>query len=207
MMKGIKYERINFKDHVVEHPNRVKIIDNEDGTIILKKDEGEILEQGTPHSANIMNKLDKGIDEAHIGIYSVEKELEKVRVQLELDGRVPNSNGAFFDVLDGSDSKNIKLDTTKSDVTESLVAGTLNIKVSSVEGFKKFTEVTIQDDANSEDVTITDIDDVGKTITVNQLLNDYKKGAVVARSTVDINTETQEMDVDSWGTFDLEEVM
>lgn len=150
-------------------------------------------------------ELDEKADK--ITVSQLERDMLRIKVQLEIDNRAPNSNGAFFDVLDGSDSRNIKLDTTKADVTERLVAGTLNIKVSSVEGFKKFTEVTICDDVNIEDVSIVSIDEIEKILTVNKLDNNYKKGAVVARSTIDIDVETQEMDVDSWGTFDLEEVV
>lgn len=140
-------------------------------------------------------------------VSKLEKEMLRIRVQLELDGRSPNSNGAFFDVLDGSDSRNIKLDTTESDLIESVVAGTLTLKVDSVEGFKKFTEVTIFDDINIEDVSITAIDETLKTITVNKLINGYKKGAVIARSTISINIEFQDMNIESWGTYDLTEVI
>lgn len=200
-MKNLKYERINFKDHIVEYPNRVEIKDNADGTKNIIPKQGEVLERGTAHSANTMNRLDKGIYDAHLDIFTVEKELERIRVQLELDGRVPNSNGAFFDVLDGSEPRNITLDKARADVVEDIAAGTLNIPVDNVEGFKVFTEVTIFDDVNMENVLITAIE--GNVITVNKLENSYKKGAVVARSTVDIDVENQSMGNDVWGAFDI----
>ena len=50
------------------------------------------------------------------------------------------------------------LDKANVNVIEDTDTGTLNIKVDTTEGFKVFTEVTIQDDVNMEDVLITAID-------------------------------------------------
>ena len=197
------YKKINFQDHIVEKPNRVELKDNKDGTHTLTPKQGEVLQQGTPHSANIMNHLENGIYSAHVNIEEIKKEQQRIKVQLELDGRVPNSSGAFFDVLDGSESRNIVLDKAKADIIEDTDAGTLSIKVDITEGFKVFAEVTIQDDVNMEDVLITAIDEVNKIITVNKLDNSYKKGAVLARSTVFIDVENQAMSTDIWGTYDI----
>lgn len=55
---------INWQDHVVEHPNRYKEVDNGDGTFDLQKFQGEILQQGTPMNATNFNNMDYGILEA-----------------------------------------------------------------------------------------------------------------------------------------------
>lgn len=55
---------INWQDHVVEHPNRYKEVENGDGTIDLQKFPGEIVQQGTPMNATNFNNMDFGIFEA-----------------------------------------------------------------------------------------------------------------------------------------------
>ena len=129
-----------------------------------------------------------------------------MRIQLELDGRVPGNSGTFADALDGSSNK-ITLDKAVTDIIEAVSIGTITLKVASVNGFTPFTQVTIFDDLHSEDVVITE---VGKdTIKVQTLKNAYKKGAKVARSNVSIDTVNAEMGVGDWQTFkvDLVEVV
>lgn len=52
---------VNWQDHVVEHPNRYKEVDNGDGTVDLQKQPGEIIQQGTPMNATNLNGMDYGI--------------------------------------------------------------------------------------------------------------------------------------------------
>lgn len=124
-----------------------------------------------------------------------------MRVQLELDGRVPGNSGTFADVLDGSSNK-ITLDKALTDIIEAVETGTTTLKVASVEGFTVFTQVTIFDDVGTEDVVITAIGT--DTITVQALKNSYKKGAKMARSNVLIDTVNAEMGVGDWQTFSVE---
>ncbi|MCM0627511.1 integrase, partial [Lysinibacillus sp. OL1_EC] len=81
---------------------------------------------------------------------------------------------------------------------------TTTLKVASVDGFTPFTQVTIFDDTNTEDVLITAIDASTKTITVQALAFSYKKGAKVARSNVAIDTVNAEMGVGDWQTYNVE---
>lgn len=58
------YEWKQWQDHVTEHENRYKEIDNGDGTITHEAVEGEILQQGTPQSATNFNHMEDGITNA-----------------------------------------------------------------------------------------------------------------------------------------------
>lgn len=129
------------------------------------------------------------------------RQMERMRVQMELDGRVPGNSGTFADTLDGSSNKLI-LDKALTDIIEPIEKGTIILKVASVDGFKPFTEVTIFDDENSEDVLITEIGT--GTIKVQALKNAYKKGAKVARSNVSIDMVNAEMGIGVWQTYSVE---
>jgi len=59
------YTPTEWKDHIVQHPNRFRVIDNGDGTVDILDEHGEILQQGTPVDASRLNKMEKGIKEAH----------------------------------------------------------------------------------------------------------------------------------------------
>jgi len=162
---------------------------------------GEVLEQGTIFWAEYGNNLEWGIYNAFRFIGEVYRQQERMRVQLELDGRVPGNSGTFADVLDGSTNK-ISLDKAMTDIIEAVTASTTTLKVASVEGFTAFTQVTIFDDEHIEDVVITAVGT--DKITVQALKNSYKKGAKVARSNVSIDTVNAEMGVGDWQTFNVE---
>ena len=51
----------NWKDHVVEFPNRFQETDLGDGRVQLDKDPGTVIQQGTPQSASNFNAMDWGI--------------------------------------------------------------------------------------------------------------------------------------------------
>lgn len=64
-MKDFEYERINFQDDVSEYPNRIRLINNGDGTYSIFPEKGEIFQLGTPHDSVTMNHLDEGIYNAN----------------------------------------------------------------------------------------------------------------------------------------------
>lgn len=49
---------INWKDHVVQYPNRYKVTQNGDGTETAEKVPGEVIQQGTPMNAANFNNID-----------------------------------------------------------------------------------------------------------------------------------------------------
>ncbi len=162
---------------------------------------GEIIDDGTPFMSEFANNFEWGIFNAYRFMIEIYRQMERMRVQLELDGRVPGNSGTFADVLDGSSNK-ISLDKALTDIIEAVEIGTTTLKVASVDGFKPFTQVTIFDDVAKEDVVITAVGT--DTITVQEIKNAYKKGAKVARSNVLIDTVNAEMGVGDWQTYNVE---
>ncbi|WP_342556633.1 hypothetical protein [Lysinibacillus sp. FSL P4-0201] len=162
---------------------------------------GEVLEEGTIFWAEYGNNLEWGIFNAYRFMIEIYRQMQRMRVQLELDGRVPGNSGTFADVLDGSSNK-ISLDKALTDIIEAVEIGTTTLKVASVDGFTPFTQVTIFDDEHIEDVVITEVGT--NTIKVQALKNAYKKGAKVVRSNVLIDTDNAEMGVGDWQTFNVE---
>ncbi|MFJ7916061.1 MULTISPECIES: hypothetical protein [unclassified Lysinibacillus] len=166
----------------------------------------EVIEDGTPFMSEYANNFEWGIYNAYRYLNEMYRQLERVRIQMELDGRVPGNSGTFVDSLDGSTNK-IILDKAMTDIIEAVAIGTTTLKVASVDGFTPFTQVTIFDDVASEDVVITEVG--AGFIKVQALKNAYKKGAKVARSNVSIDTVNAEMGVGDWETYkvDLVEVV
>ncbi|QPQ34811.1 hypothetical protein [Lysinibacillus sp. JNUCC-52] len=162
---------------------------------------GELIEDGTPYMSEYANNFEWGIYNAYRFMIEMYRQLERMRIQMELDGRVPGNSGTFADMLDGSTNK-INLDTAMTDIIEAVIIGTTTLKVASVDGFTPFTQVTIFDDVASEDVVIAAVG--VDTITISALTNAYKKGAKVARSNVFIDMVNAEMGVGDWQTFNVE---
>lgn len=61
------YSKTEWKDHVVQYPDRRKITDNGDGTSTVEKAVGEVIQQGTPQSATNFNNMEEGIQDGHVG--------------------------------------------------------------------------------------------------------------------------------------------
>lgn len=162
---------------------------------------GEVLEEGTIFWAEYGNNLEWGLYNAYRFLIEQARQMQRMQIQMELDGRVPGNSGTFADVLDGSSNK-IKLDNALTDIIEAVTANTTTLKVASVDGYTPFTQVTIFDDEHIEDVVITEVGT--NTIKVQALKNAYKKGAKVARSNVAIDAVNAEMGVGDWQTYSVE---
>lgn len=130
------------------------------------------------------------------------RKIERILIQMEIDGRVPESNkGTFYDKFDGETSRMTFLDA-RADLTESVEVGATELSIVMTKGmFAKNTEAIIMDDENIETVVISDID--GGTITVSALENSYKKGAIVTRSTAVVDTNEEELKFPDWGTYSI----
>lgn len=169
---------------------------------------GQIIQEGTRFNQKRANNIENGVYGAYEYIIQIESTVKRLQAQLDIDGRAPGNGGSFFDAFDGSATR-MTFDAALTDIIEAVEIGQTVIKVANVDGFTPFTQVTIFDDTNTEDVLITAIDASAKTITVQALQNAYKKGAKVARSNVAIDTVNAEMGVGDWQTFsvDLVEVV
>lgn len=81
------YQKTEWKDHIVETPNKYAQTANADGTVTLTKREGNVVQSGTPVSASNLNKMENGIAEAH--------------AQLDQTGRASQTLIAGVSVLNG----------------------------------------------------------------------------------------------------------
>lgn len=79
------YNKTNWKDHVIEFPNRYKLTPNPDGTVLIEKQEGEVQQYGTPVNAVNLNKI--------------EDELERQSSEIELQGNVVNRHEVCISTL------------------------------------------------------------------------------------------------------------
>lgn len=166
----------------------------------------EVLEEGTTFWAEFANNMEWGIYNAYVFLAFMYREIEKMQALLELDGRAPGNNGTFADIFDEGNglSRLVRL-TTKTDITAAITAGSVVvIPVANTNGFEAMTYATIYDADNYEHVTITAVDAVAHTITVQTLMSEYSKGAKIARSTASVNTTNQTLDVAPFATFSIE---
>lgn len=98
------YDWNQWQDHVTEHENRYREIDNGDGTITHEAVEGEVLQQGTPQSATNFNHMEEGITNAgelaalltteiiHIKQREAEEEGETILLTLTNSEQYPFNN-------------------------------------------------------------------------------------------------------------------
>ncbi|PID03591.1 hypothetical protein CSV67_02815 [Sporosarcina sp. P2] len=161
-----------------------------------------LLQVGTKHSAKRENHQEQGIAKSHERLDKHANDILRLQINQELDGKAPGNSGTFVDAFDGEPNKLIR-QTAKAVLTVPRSAGTTVLNVDNVDGFIKFTDVTIYDDTNSEDTLITDV--TASTITVQPLVNNYVKGAVIARSNAAI--KNSRMGRGAWGTYSVEEVV
>jgi len=158
----------------------------------------KLFQEGTRHTAPRENNQEEGISKSHQRLDSHDNDLMRMKVQMELDGRAPGNSGTFADTFDGEPNKLIR-QTAVAVLTAPRSAGTSVLNVDTTDGFKPFTEVTVYDGTNSEDVLITDV--TASTITVQPLDNDYVKGARVSRSNTRI--ADVQMTAGDWGTYSV----
>ena len=64
------YEKMNWKDRIVERPNTFRAQNNPDGTVTLIPEPGTIIQAGTPLSATILNQREEKIKEEFDNISS-----------------------------------------------------------------------------------------------------------------------------------------
>lgn len=174
------------------------IIDPVSGKPIPKP---RLIQAGTKHKASLENNQEEGILIAHERLDGHDNDILRIKIQLELDGKVPGNSGTFADTFEGEPTK-LDRQKAKAVLKEPVSAGTTTLNVDSTTGLKAFTEVTIYDGTNHENVLITDV--TSSTLEVIALQNDYVKGAVIARSISLIKNGLMTNNV--WGTFSIEPI-
>lgn len=104
------YERVGWKDHIVENPFNFEEKKNKDGTITLIPKQGEILQEGTPVNARTLGHMEDGIVYAIDTINENADNLTKLRVDVAiLRGSTINNmtNNVFFERFDTIDDINL----------------------------------------------------------------------------------------------------
>lgn len=70
------YKKTEWKDHIVEYPERFIISANQDETSTITKAQGQIMQDGTPVNAKNLNKIEQGIFDNAVAIIENEKTVE-----------------------------------------------------------------------------------------------------------------------------------
>ena len=161
---------------------------------------GEVITEGTPYMSDYANNFEWGIFNAFNYIIAANREIERLRVQMELDGRVPGNSGSFADTFDGTATRLVLLKAS-TDVVVPVTSSDTVIQVANSDGFIPMTYATIYDADSYEHVLITAVE-AGR-ITLQALANDYSKGAKIARSTTVPNAVTQSLDVAPLVTYQV----
>lgn len=210
MSRRNPYVRTVWKDHIVDE-SQFEIVTDGNGNPVLdengkeiplidpktKEPKPKVIQEGTRHSAARHNNVEEGLYKAFDRIIQLEDQGERDKIADELNDRVPNNTGIFYDVLDETEPKKIIRQTATATLTAPRAAGTTVLNVDSTVGFQAFTVVTIYNGTNKEQTTITAVTE--STITVQALANSYVKGAKVARSNSKI--EGNKMKSGTWGTY------
>lgn len=206
-MSGNPYTLIEFLDHIFKIDADGEFIPKRDdnGNVIINKITGRpelVAEQeGTRLNARNMNHMDWWIYMAHQRLNGHDNRILHLEINSETEGKAPGNAGSFSDSFEGEPTR-IKRETASAVITTPVAAGTTVLPVDSVTGFVAFTQVTVYDGTNSEDVLITAIGT--NTITVQALTKAYVKGAVIARSSARI--VDGQMVNGRWGTYSVEVV-
>lgn len=120
----------------------------------------------------------------------------------EINFRYPDNNGIFYDILDGQGGRvTAALESAITYATTALSIGATSITVGDAAGFAVGEEITLFDDTNVENVTVTAI--AGNTLTVTALTKAYKAKAVVARSTAVTDAAYARTAFPTWGTSNI----
>lgn len=120
----------------------------------------------------------------------------------EINFRYPDNKGIFYDILDGQGGRvTATLENAITYATAALSVGATSITVGDASGFVVGEEITIFDDVNVENVTITAIN--GAALTVGALTKAYKAKATVARTTAVTDALNARMKFPTWGTSNI----
>ncbi|ARK23321.1 hypothetical protein SporoP37_00520 [Sporosarcina sp. P37] len=194
------YVPTKWRDHIVDPTQSEK---DKDGNIIIDEYTGKpkpkVIQEGTRFAAQRMNNIEDGIVGVHSGIDRLKSENDRLKIEIEMLGRVKENNGTFFDPLDGESAKALTILTESAIVQLAISAGETTIKLDKVP-FKVGEVLTIFDDEKQEDVTVTSVSE--SDITVADLVNSYKKGAGVVRSNSVLSNK--KLSVGNWGSYSVD---
>ncbi|ERI06454.1 sialidase family protein [Aneurinibacillus aneurinilyticus] len=131
-------------------------------------------------------------------VYTLQREVANLKAVSELKDRVDGASGFFYDLFDDRNGGSIaKMDNTRTNTTAELSIGSTTLPVLSVAGFAVGQEITVFDDTNLERPRIAAIN--GSTLIITSTLTkSYKKGAMVCRSSVVVDTINHTLKFSGW---------
>lgn len=182
-MKKNPYVKTDWEDHIVDI------------------EYGDVIQEGTRFTAKRANNIEEGIYNLYGQQIILDDSLSKIMIQLEMIGRAPINNGTFYDSLDGvGEPKALVLQLYSAISQNALEIGNTEILVNDGSVFKVGDYVTIYDDINIENKRIENI--LENTITISALENDYKRGAMISRSNVEV--KDNKINYQSWGNYSID---
>ncbi|WP_289137891.1 integrase [uncultured Brevibacillus sp.] len=199
-MNDLTYQKQTHVNRLVDRPGTYYVTVNDDGTTQIEP--GWNVIAGTPVDEVRLNHMEDGIEGAHLLYDRLERRVTRVEAYLELDSHdVEGAQARFADTYDGVDDPILKLDQTKTYATAAITAkaSSVSVLVASTIGFAVGQEVTLCDNLVFENQKITAIGT--GTLTFAAIANNYKKGALIGRSTVKRDTTTKKMRIGGWSTY------
>lgn len=88
------YEPFDWKDHVVQKQRTYRMSENNDGTITLTPEEGEVYQQGTPINANRLNHMEQGVYNVSEKAAATEEALKLA--QDEIEEKLKEKEGSYI---------------------------------------------------------------------------------------------------------------
>lgn len=200
-MTYVKQHHVNL---LVDRPNTYVLSENGDGTVRIVPAWNVIA--GTPVDDGRLNHMEDGIEEAHLLIGKSERRITRLEAYLDIDNRgVSGAQARFADTYDGQTDPVLQLDQTKTYSLTEMAASAfaVTVQVASVTGLSVGQEVTIASSAGVEDQQITAIDTADQSVTFPSVQYSHPKGALIARSTMERDTENQRFRIGSWATYSV----
>ncbi|MBM7592243.1 integrase [Brevibacillus fulvus] len=198
------YEKQRHINRLVDRPNTYTLTENEDGTVLIVPAWRVIA--GTPVDEVRLNHIEDGIEGAHLLIEQTDRRVTRIEAFLDIDSRgVTGAQARFADTYDGQTDPVLQFDQTKTFSLIELAASTslVSVPVASITGFSVGQEVTIASSAGVEDQPITAINADSNTLTFPTVLFSHPKGAMIARSTMERDTENQRLRIGNWSTYSV----
>ncbi|MED1915662.1 hypothetical protein P4V64_10120 [Bacillus thuringiensis] len=168
----------------------------------LVTETGETIQDGTRITARRLNHIEEGIKGIDDTVIKVENRILYLHAKITTGDRTAGNSGIFVDLFDGIQDAVISLDKTRTTIQS--ISGT-NVTVASVAGFSVGQEVTLASVTNQEERVITAIHASTQVITLNAAPSaSYSSNAILARSTVEIDTVAKRMRRGSIDTYSVQ---
>ena len=164
----------------------------------------EVIQQGTRFTAKRANNLEDMVEYlANTHVPYVDNELMRIQLELEMLGRSPVNNGTIFDPFDGEEGKQMTMLKQRATLQNARNAGATTLTVDVVP-FIVGESITLVDEEQTENVTITAINN--QTLTITATTKAFKKGAFVTRTNAVLDTSKGNLQFGKWSTFKVEVV-